>query len=57
MNEKLSRIKQQYVGAKCAFKEKKKTSTIDLIKDMSDNWEAYETKGFGKKISSRGGFA
>lgn len=39
------------------FQEEKKTSTIDLIKDMSDNREAYETKGFGKKISSRDGFA
>lgn len=34
-----------------------KTSTIDLIKDMSDSWEAYETKGFIKKISVRGGLA
>lgn len=55
MNKILSRIKQQYIRAECAVK-KKKTSTIDLIKDMSDNLEAYETKGFGKKISVRGGF-
>jgi len=38
-------------------RQEKKTSTIDLIKDMSNNREAYETKGFGKKISVRGGFA
>jgi len=56
MNKKLSRIKQQYIGAEFAF-EKKKMSTIDLIKDMSDNREAYETKGFGKRISVRRGFA
>lgn len=48
MNKKLSRIKQQYIRAECAFK-KKKMSTIDLIKDTSENREAYETKGFGEE--------
>jgi len=28
---------------------------IDFIKNMLDNREAYETKGFGKKIIVRGG--
>lgn len=55
MNEKLSRMQQQYIRVKCPQEEK--PSIIDLIKDMSDSWEAYETKGLRKKISVRGELA
>lgn len=51
MNEKLSIMQQKYIRVKCPQEEN--PSIIDLIKDMSDSREAYETKGLRKKISVR----